>query len=134
MNFVVIKGNLVRDVEKRALDNGTVVVRFTVAAKRRRKGKDGQYGTSFINCTAFGTTADLISRYLKKGSPILVSDGEWVSGSYEKDGAKVYTNECYVNSFEFIGGKEEKKEESTEPKQMELGDLFTEFNDAELPF
>lgn len=132
MNFVALKGNLARDVEKRALDNGTIVVRFTVAVKRRRKGKDGQYGTSFINCTAFGTTADLIARYFKKGSPILVSDGEWVTGSYEKDGTKVYTNECYVNSFDFCGKTEEKKEE---PEQMTLDDtLFTPLDDADLPF
>ena len=135
MNLVVLKGNLVRDVERRALETGSSIVRFTVAVKRRRKGKDGEYGTSFVNCVAFGTTAELISKYFVKGSPIIITDGEWVSGSYEKqDGTKVYTNECYVNSFDFCG----KSEQKTEPKPTEndiLDDpMFAPLDDDQLPF
>lgn len=135
MNLVVLKGNLVRDVERRALETGSTVVRFTVAVKRRRKGKDGEYGTSFVNCVAFGTTAELVSKYFTKGSPIIITDGEWVSGSYEKqDGTKVYTNECYVNSFDFCG----KSEQKTEPKPTEndiLDDpMFAPLDDDQLPF
>lgn len=136
MNLVVLKGNLVRDVERRALETGSTVVRFTVAVKRRRKGKDGEYGTSFVNCVAFGTTAELISKYFVKGSPIIVTDGEWVSGSYEKqDGTKVYTNECYVNSFDFCGKGEVKAEPKPEPKTDILDDpMFMPLDDDQLPF
>lgn len=135
MNLVILKGNLTRDVEKRALETGSTIVRFTVAVKRRRKGKDGEYGTSFVNCVSFGTTAELISKYFVKGSPIIITDGEWVSGSYEKqDGTKVYTNECYVNSFDFCGKSEQKQEPKPVEKDILDDPMFAPLDDASLPF
>ena len=59
---------------------------------------------------AFGKTAEFVDKYFGKGTKIVI-EGEWRTGSYtNKDGQKVYTNDCVVNRVEFA---ESKKAEST---------------------
>ena len=107
MNKVILIARLCRDVEERS-NSTTTVARFTVAADRSYK-KDGEPTADFISCVAFGKTAEFISKYFSKGSKIVI-EGEWRTGSYtNKDGQKVYTNDCVVNRVEFA---ESKKAES----------------------
>lgn len=107
MNKVILIARLCRDVEERS-NSTTTVARFTVAADRSYK-KDGEPTADFISCVAFGKTAEFISKYFSKGSKIVI-EGEWRTGSYtNKDGQKVYTNDCVVNRVEFA---ESKKTES----------------------
>ena len=58
----------------------------------------------FITISAFGKTCEFIEKYFHKGSQMVV-EGEWRTGSYEKDGNKVFTNECVVSKVEFCGSK-----------------------------
>jgi single-strand DNA-binding protein len=107
MNKVILIARLCRDVEERS-NSTTTVARFTVAVDRSYK-KDGEPTADFISCVAFGKTAEFISKYFSKGSKIVI-EGEWRTGSYtNKDGQKVYTNDCVVNRVEFA---ESKKAES----------------------
>jgi single-strand DNA-binding protein len=110
MNKVILIARLCRDVEERS-NSTTAVARFTVAVDRSYK-KDGEPTADFISCVAFGKTAEFISKYFYKGSKIVI-EGEWRTGSYtNKDGQKVYTNDCVVNRVEF---GESKKESSNAP-------------------
>ncbi|MBD7913105.1 MULTISPECIES: single-stranded DNA-binding protein [Clostridium] len=100
MNKVVLIGRLTKDPELRfAAGSGTAVSRFTVAVNRQFKKDE----TDFINCVAFGKTAETISQYLTKGRQIAVT-GSIRTGSYDaQDGSKRYTTDVAVESFEFIG-------------------------------
>ena len=100
MNKVILIGRLTKDPELRfTAGSGMAVSRFTVAVNRQFKKDE----TDFINCVAFGKTAETISQYLTKGRQIAVI-GSIRTGSYDaQDGTKRYTTDVAVESFEFIG-------------------------------
>ena len=102
MNKVVMIGRLTKDV---ALNTTGVkpVGKFTIAVNRDFKNKDGKYDADFINCVAFDKRAEVIAKHFNKGSQIALT-GSWRTGSYDgKDGNKIYTNELFIDSFEFVG-------------------------------
>ena len=103
MNKAILLGRITKDPELRfAAGSGTAVSRFTVAINRQFKKDE----TDFINCVAFGKTAETISQYLRKGRQIAVT-GSIRTGSYDaKDGTKRYTTDIAVDSFEFVGNKD----------------------------
>lgn len=110
MNKVILIGRLVRDTAMNTAGS-TTVCKFSVAIDRAYK-KDGEQSADFISCVAFGKTAEFIGKNFSKGSKIVI-EGEWRTGSYtNKDGNKVYTNDCLVNRVEF---GESKKESSNAP-------------------
>ena len=100
MNIVILMGRLTKDPECRwSQDGEKCTARFTIAVDRIKKDE-----ADFINCTAFGKTAEFAEKYLVKGTKIAL-EGRWQTGSYEKDGKKVYTNECIVDRCEFAESK-----------------------------
>ena len=106
MNKVILIGRLVRDPEIRYTqgENSMAVARFTLAVDRRFK-KDNQPTADFISCICFRKTAEFVEKYCKKGTKLVV-DGSWQTGSYtNKDGNKVYTNDCLVDNCEFAESK-----------------------------
>lgn len=141
MNKVVLIGRLTKDPELRfAAGSGTAVCRFTVAINRQFKKDE----TDFINCVAFGKTAETISQYLRKGRQIAVT-GSIRTGSYDaKDGTKRYTTDVAVDSFEFIGSKDSgssDSENSTQPshnnnnyEELSYNDDITPVDDGDMPF
>lgn len=102
MNKVIIVGRLTKDPELRfAAGTGNGVSRFTLAV--RRQGKKDE--ADFINCVAFGKTAETISQYFTKGKQIAVS-GSVRTGSYDaQDGTKRYTTDIAVETFDFLESK-----------------------------
>ena len=135
MNRVILSGRLVRDPEIRSTQssNPVTTARYSLAVPRRRK-QDKENMTDFVNCVAFGQTADFAGRYLKQGTKILVQ-GRIQSGSYisKTTGQKVYTTEVLVEEQEFAESRREGNpaEKETE-KQLENGK--SEGNDPDLEF
>ena len=105
MNCVFLTGCLVRDPEKSYTQSGMAITRFTIAVNRFRKSEGGD-DADFIRITAFDKQAELVERYLKKGSKVGV-EGRIQTGSYEKDGKKVYTTDVIANRVEFLDRKGE---------------------------
>lgn len=106
MNKVILIGRLTRDPEIRYTqgENSMAVARFTLAVDRRFK-RDNQPTADFISCICFRKTAEFVEKYCKKGTKLAV-DGSWQTGSYtNKDGNKVYTNDCLVDNCEFAESK-----------------------------
>jgi single-strand DNA-binding protein len=86
MNQVTLTGNLVNDPEVKTLANGTVC-NFRLANDRFYKSKDGQHReTVFVDCEAFGATAELLSK-LSKGSKLLIH-GSLRMDTWEREGQK----------------------------------------------
>ncbi len=106
MNKIILMGRLTKDPEVRYSqgEKPMAIARYTLAVERKFK-RDGEPNADFINCIAFGKNGEFAEKYLRKGMKILV-DGRWQSGSYtNRDGQKVYTNDCVVESCEFAESK-----------------------------
>ena len=99
MNKVFLIGRLVADPETRQTRAGGTVARYRLAVDRQR-GKDGQREADFINCVAFGKSAEFASKYLYKGTKIAI-EGRILTGSYEKEGVKHYTTDVVIDRHEF---------------------------------
>ena len=109
MNRVIVMGNLTKAVELRHTATGVAVANFTIAVKREIKNKDGEYDSDFINCIAFGNQAEMITKYFDKGNKIAI-EGHIQSGSYEKEGKKVYTTDVVVEKIHFVESKQNQEE------------------------
>ena len=107
MNKVQLVGRLTRDPEIRYSqgENATATARFSVAVNRRFKNSEGNYDADFINCVAFGKSAEFVEKYFKKGMAIGLT-GHIQTGSYtNKDGQRVYTTDVVVEETEFVESK-----------------------------
>lgn len=100
MNIVILMGRLTKDPEIRQAQSGTLIANYSLAVDRGDKDKN----TDFINCKAFSKSAEFAQGYLHKGMKIVVA-GRWQTGSYEKDGGRVYTNDCIVDRHYFCKSK-----------------------------
>ena len=132
MNKSIITGRLTKDPEIKDCGN-TKVAKFTIASQRSFKDSSGNYGADFINCTAFGKTAEFLEKYFHKGSQICV-EGRINTGSYtNKDGQKVYTTDVAVEKVEFMGSKADSQTAQAKPESEgfmnipETVDDFTPF-------
>ena len=106
MNKVVLMGRLTRDPDVRYSQGETplAIARYTLAVDRRFK-RNGEQDADFINCVAFGRTAEFAEKYLKQGTKMVVS-GRIQTGSYtNRDGVKVYTTEVVIEEQEFAESK-----------------------------
>ena len=140
MNKVILMGRLTRDPSIRYTqgENNTCVARYTLAVDRKYK-REGEQAADFINCVAFGKTAEFTEKYLKQGTKIVIT-GRIQTGSYtNKDGNKVYTTDTVVEDCEFAESKN--ASQSTQPSQPEPSptdaDGFMNIPDGleeELPF
>lgn len=133
MNKWIGIGREVKDPDVRATSEGTAIARFTLAVDRKFK-KEGDQSADFISCICFGKTAEFIEKYTSKGTKLAV-EGRIQTGSYEKDGHKVYTTDIVVESVEFAESK--KTAETPAATPSDVGDGFTNIPDnleSELPF
>lgn len=108
MNKVILIGRLTKDPEVRYLNssNTIVVSRYSLAVDRRFK-RDGEPTADFINCVAFGKTAEFVEKYFRKGLKVAVT-GRIQTGSYtNKDGVKVHTTDIVVEEQEFCEAKKD---------------------------
>ncbi len=103
MNSVALIGRLTRDPEVRYSANSqTAVAKFTLAVNRPF-AKEGEQDADFIGVTCFGKTAELVEKYMSKGRQVGVT-GRIQTGSYEKDGKRIYTTDVIADRVEFLGG------------------------------
>jgi single-strand DNA-binding protein len=106
MNISILRGNLARDPELRKVNTGgkqTSVVNFTIAVSREYTKTNGEKDkiTSFINCEAWDTGAEIIGSSFKKGDLVLV-EGSLRNDTWEKDGVKHSSLKVRVNNFSKI--------------------------------
>lgn len=100
LNIVALQGRLAADPEQRTTQNGTAVTSFSLAVQRNVKGSDGEYGTDWIDCVAWGKTAEFICKYFQKGQ-LMAVNGTLQTRSYEKDGVKRKVTQVVVQNANF---------------------------------
>ena len=107
MNRVILMGRLTRDAEIRYSqgESSTAIARFSLSVDRRFRKEGDEQTADFINCVAFGRTAEFMERFGRKGTKF-VAEGRIQTGSYtNKDGQRVYTTDVVVESVEFAESK-----------------------------
>ena len=133
MNKVCLTGRITKNIELKYNQNNVAITSFTLAVTRKFKNQNGEYESDFINCIAYKSTAELLSKYVKKGD-LLGIEGRIQTRNYEKDGKRVYVTEVIVDSIDFLQSrKDESKQETTETentKQKLSDDVFSEFGSS----
>lgn len=121
MNKVELIGRITKDLELRFTQtNNKAVTSFTIAINKKINGQDS---TDFINCVAWGPTAEFICKYFKKGQAIAVV-GRLQNRSYDDNGQKRYVTEVVVEETFFAGSKPEEKNDIEN----------NNYNESDLPF
>lgn len=101
LNKAIIGGRLTSDVELKTTQSGLAVCSFTVAVTRKANRDE----TDFINCVAWRGTAEFISKWFKKGSPICVSGTIQTRDWQDNKGNKRTATEIIVDEALFVEGK-----------------------------
>jgi single-strand DNA-binding protein len=134
-NKVIIAGNLTKDVELTATKTGTNVANITIAVNETIVSNgEKQTKANFFSCTAFGKTAENISKYFAKGKPIFI-EGRLQQEVWETDGKKNSKTKIVVDKFEFIGNRDatEKQNVTFEKPVSEQKGINTQVDD-DIPF
>lgn len=107
LNRVFLMGNLTRDVELRHLPSGQVVGNIGLAVNRRYRTQDGQTHeeTTFIDCDAWGKTAEIMSQYLSKGRPVFIEGRLRLDAWQDKEGNNRSKLKVVVESFQFVDSR-----------------------------
>lgn len=102
INHAVVVGRLTRDPEMKALPSGAKVANFSIVTSRTYVNDSGGKVETpeFHNIVAFGTTAELASKWLVKGQLAGV-EGRLQTRSWDKDGSKQYRTEIVAQSVQF---------------------------------
>lgn len=114
-NFCGI-GRLTRDPEIRVSQGGMKVARYTLAINRDYK-REGEPDSDFISCITFGNRAEFAEKYLQKGRQIGVV-GRIQTGSYEKDGRKIYTTDVVVDKHYFADQRQTQEAAASQPTRQ----------------
>ena len=110
LNKVMLMGNLTRDPELRYLPSNMAVVGLGLAVNRRWRNQQGeqQEETTFLDCEAFGKTAELLNQYLKKGRPVYLEGrlklDQWQDRESGGNRSKL---KVIIENFQFIDSRGE---------------------------
>ena len=108
-NKVILAGNLTRDPELRYTPKGTAIAKLALAVNRRWTGEDGQTReeVTYVDCEAWGRTAEVLKQYLTKGSPIFIEGRLKLDQWESKEGEKRSKLRVVIENFQFVGSRGE---------------------------
>jgi single-strand DNA-binding protein len=109
-NKVQLIGNLGQNPEIKTLDGGKKLAKFSLATSEIYRNAQGEKvkETQWHNLVAWGKVAEIVEKYLTKGSEVAV-EGKPTNRTYnDKDGNKKYFTEVQVNELLMLGEKSAK--------------------------
>jgi len=138
LNKCFFIGRLGKDPEIRSMPNGTACANFSIACGDDYKAKDGTKveRTEWIPISAFGPLAEIISKYVFKGSKIHI-EGKFTTRKWQdKDGKDCYKTEIVASEMQMLDGKQSGDQGQQAPRQKQASPAeFAEFDDGEqIPF
>jgi len=141
MNSVQLIGRLTKDpTVSYGAASQTAVARFSIAIDRGKDRNGEDRGTDYPNIVCFGRTAELVEKYMTKGRLVGIT-GRIQTGSYEKDGKRIYTTDVLADRVEFLdraGDRQEGGYQSQNPgNQRSEGVLpggFEQLTEDDIPF
>ena len=109
LNRVMLMGNLTRDIELRAVGgSGQQVASIGLALNRNFTTASGEKReeVTFVDCEAWGKTAEIMAKYLTKGRPVLIEGRLKLDTWDDKDSGKKQSKlKVVVDSFHFVDSK-----------------------------
>lgn len=106
-NKVQLIGNLGMNPEVKTLDGGKKLAKFSIATNENYKNAKGEKvtDTQWHNVVAWGKTADIIEKFLKKGSEVAI-EGKLINRNYDdKEGIKRYVTEVEAHEILMLNAK-----------------------------
>ena len=106
-NSLILVGHLGKDTELKFLPSGTPVAENSVAVTEHYTDKDGnkKESTMWVDIQIWGKSAEIFTKYTKKGDPVLLN-GKLSYRQWEaQDGSKRSKHEMKVLTFQFLKGK-----------------------------
>jgi len=110
MNFLGLKGNITKEIELRDID-GKAAISFSIAVNAFKKGEKT---VMFMNCSAFGKTAENIHKFFYKGDPIIVTGA--LDFYYDKDKNTRY--QMNVWQFDFAGKNNQNSDKNIDTENI----------------
>ena len=106
-NKVLLMGNLTRDVELKYTPSNQAVANIGLAVNRRYKTAEGEQReeTTFVDCEAWGRTAEVMNQYLSKGRPVFIEGRLKLETWTDKDGGKRSKHRVVVENFQFVDSR-----------------------------
>ena len=103
-NKVLLMGNLTRDPELKRTSSDMAVAQLSIASNRRYKDKMGELKeeTTFVDCEAWGKTAETMAKYLAKGRPVFVEGRLKLDQWQDKDGNNRSKLKVVIENFQFV--------------------------------
>lgn len=108
LNIFLCTGRLGRDPELRHLPNGDAALNVSIAVGKKWKDKasgETKEQTTWVRCSMFGKTAELMCQYAKKGTQVRITGELQVRKFTDKDGAEKESTEIRVSEFQLLGGR-----------------------------
>ena len=113
MNKTILCGRIVAKPELKYTGSNKPYARFSLAVNRPTSNSTtGEREADFINCISWGKQAETITKYLDKGSQLLIGGRIQTSSFNDKDGNKRTSTDIVVEEFEFVGNKKQESKES----------------------
>lgn len=114
-NKVILMGNLTRDPELKRTSTDMAVAQIGIAVNRKYKGRDGNQveETTFVDCEAWGKTAETMAKYLTKGRPVFVEGRLKLDQWQDKDGNNRSKLKMVIENFQFVGSRGDQSGEKT---------------------
>lgn len=134
MNNLIISGNIGKDAELQYLQNGTALLKFSIAVERAYQKDKKNKVSDWFNVVMFGKFAEIMATHVKKGAKVLVS-GE-MQLTYDKEKQKTYTS-VVADKLEMLKWVEEKDTPKNDSKGFAQEDAngFSPVEDLEdIPF
>ena len=131
MNVANIIGRVTKDPEVRYTQSNMAYLRMTVAIDRGKDRDGNDKGADFPVVVVFGKNAENCGRYLAKGRLVGI-EGRIQTGSYERNGEKVYTTEIMANRVEFLEWGNQQNQQSDQNYRNETQQGFQPVSD--IPF
>lgn len=136
MNKVMLVGNLTKDPEFQTTASGISLCRFSIAINRKFKNDKGEYESDFINCVAWRSSADFVSKYAHKGNKVGIIGSIQTRNYDAQDGTKRYVTEVLAEEVELYTPKSENenKPKTEASAKQEILQKFEPVNEDNLPF
>lgn len=135
MNKAFIIGNVGKDPEMKTTSNGGAIAKFSVATTFSYKDKGGerQEKTTWHNCVSFGKQAEVVGKYVFKGSKVAVEGRIENTTSTNDAGEKKYYSNIVTEQVEFLSKPKERsaEEERKADKKFDASDAF---DDQDVPY
>lgn len=135
-NKVIIVGYATKEAELKSLPSGSNMATLNLASSRKAKKSNGETyeETCFIDVKIFGKLADVIGKYINKGSKVLIEGYLKYESWNDKEGKTKSRHIIVAETFEFLGNKNDKDTSSKPaPKKKEVASGNTD-GDDEIPF